>query len=350
MEKLVIKNSVFAFILFFSLALTSCSEVKQTQCMPVIVVYPTWSADQLPLKNIPWHKFTHITLTFLLPNADGSLNTQDVDKIIDPLITLAHQKNKKVFVSIGGALGYGDAFQKIAADKNRLKLFAQNVKHYAVAHQIDGIDIDWEYWTKQAVHQQGGNDPVESQLLVDLLATLRAELPKEIKLTADIFAGYWYGEQYLPEIQQHLDYAVLMAYDFTGAWESSPVTHHADYDTFKKSINFVLDRGFLEEKLLVGFPSYGVEFVDGKNKQVNRDYPHKIIVEKIKQQKGDLNSGKIDNVFFETPELVKKKSHYILDQQLAGIFMFELTQDTLDDQTSLMSASNQVISPSFCQQ
>lgn len=266
MEWPVIKNSAIAFILFFNLALTSCSEVKQTQCMPVIVVYPTWSADQLPLKNIPWHKFTHITLTFLLPNADGSLNTQDVDKIIDPLITLAHQKNKKVFVSI-----------------------------------------------------------------------------------ADIFAGYWYGEQYLPEIQQHLDYAVLMAYDFTGAWESSPVTHHADYDTFKKSINFVLDRGFQKEKLLVGFPSYGIEFVDEKNKQVNKGYPHKIIVEKIKQQKGDLNSGKIDNVFFETPELVKKKSHYIIDQQLAGIFMFELTQDTLDDKTSLMSASNQVISPSFCQ-
>lgn len=50
----------------------------------------------------------------------------------------------------------------------------------------------------------------------------------------------------------------------------------------------------------------------------------------------------------QLPELVKKKSRYILDQQLAGIFMFELTQDTLDDQTSLLSASNQVISPEFC--
>ncbi len=112
----------------------------------------------------------------------------------------------------------------------------------------------------------------------------------------------------------------------------------------------MLDRGFQKEKLLVGFPSYGIEFVDGKDKQVNKDYPHKRIVEKIKQHNGDLNSGKIGNLFFETPQLVKKKSHYILDQQLAGIFMFELTQDTLDDQTSLMSASNQVISPSFCQQ
>jgi chitinase len=324
------------------------SSPTQTNCLPVVAVYPSWSASQLPLEAIPWNKFTHITLIFVLPNADGSLQTNDIDKIIDPLVKLAHEKNKKVFVSIGGAIGYGDAFQKIAADKNLLKTFTQNVKDYVVAHNIDGIDIDWEYWTKQAVHQQGGNDPIESRLLVDLLAALRADLPGDIQMTADIFAGYWYGEQYLSEIQQYLDYAVLMAYDFTGAWESSPVTHHSDYSTFKKSIEYVLDRGFQKDKLLVGFPAYGIEFVDGKNTRVNKDYSHKVIVETIKQKNGDLDSGKVDNLFFETPELVKKKSRYILDQQLAGIFMFELTQDTLDDKTSLLSASNQVISPDFC--
>ncbi len=322
---------------------------KQTRCLPIVAVYPTWSANQLPLENIPWNKFTHITLIFVLPGADGSLHTADVDKIIDPLVKMAHEKNKKVFVSIGGAIGYGDAFQKIAADKNLLKIFAKNVNDYVVAHKIDGIDIDWEYWTKQAVHQQGGNDPIESRLLVDLLAALRTELPDDIQMTADIFAGYWYGEQYLPEIQQYLDYAVLMAYDFTGAWESSPVTHHADYSTFKKSIEYVLDRGFQKDKLLVGFPAYGIEFVDGKNNSVNKDYPHRRIVEIIKQKNTDIESGRIGNVFFETPDLVRNKSRYILDHQLAGVFMFELTQDTLDDKTSLLSASNQVISPDLCE-
>ena len=344
----MIKNISFSLILLCSLVLTSCNDVKQTRCMPVVAVYPTWSANQLPLESIPWDKFTHITLTFVLPNADGSLETKDIDQLIDPLVKLAHEKNKKVWVSIGGAVGYGGAFQNITADKDRLKLFTQNVAAYVKAHQIDGVDIDWEYWTKQAVHQQGGNDPIESRQLVDLLAALRAELPKNIQMTADIFAGYWYGEQYLPEIQQHLDYAVLMAYDFTGAWESSPVTHHSDYSTFKKSIEFVLDRGFQKEKLLVGFPAYGIEFMDGKNVRVNKDYSHKQIVEKIKQKNGDLNSGKIGNLFFETPELVKKKSQYILNQQLAGIFIFELTQDTLDINTSLLSTSNQVISPAPC--
>ncbi|GGY88113.1 hypothetical protein GCM10011613_36450 [Cellvibrio zantedeschiae] len=330
------------------LLLTACTDAKQTRCMPVVVAYPTWSANQLPLESIPWHKFTHITLTFALPNAYGSLQTTDVDKIIGPIVKAAHEKNKKVFISIGGAVGYGDAFQKIAADKERLKLFTQNVKAYVAANHIDGVDIDWEYWTKQAAHKQGGNDPVESRLLVELLAALRAELPKDITLTTDIFAGYWYGEQYLPEIQEHVDYLALMAYDFTGAWESSPVKHHADYSTFKNSIDFFVDRGFKKEKLLVGFPAYGIEFIGGKNTQINKDYAHKQIVEKIKQQQGNINSGKIGNLYFETPELVKKKAQYILNQQLAGTFLFELTQDTLDNDTSLLSASNQVISPNFC--
>ncbi len=340
----------FLYFSFSLLGLLLCAgtEAKQIHCMPVVAVYPTWSANQLPLESIPWDKFTHIALTFVLPNADGSLETKDMDQLIDPLVKLAHEKNKKVWVSIGGAVGYGGAFQKIAADKDRLKLFTQNVAAYVKANKIDGVDIDWEYWTKQAVHQQGGNDPIESRQLVDLLAGLRAELPKNIQMTADIFAGYWYGEQYLPEIQQHLDYAVLMAYDFTGAWESSPIRHHSDYSTFKKSVKFVLDRGFQKEKLLVGFPAYGIEFIDGKNIRVNKDYSHKQIVEKIKQKNGNINSGKIGNLFFETPNLVNKKSQYILDQQLAGVFMFELTQDTLDINTSLLSASNQVISPEFC--
>ncbi len=342
-------KSILCFVfVFLSLTLSSCKEVKQIHCMPVIVAYPTWSANQLPLESIPWHKFTHITLTFILPNADGSLQTNEADKIIGPLVKAAHEKHKKVFVSIGGAVGYGDAFQKIAADKDRLKLFTKNVAAYVHVHQLDGVDIDWEYWTKQAVHKQGGNDPIESRMLVDLLASLRAELPKHIQMTTDIFAGHWYGEQYLTEIQQHVDYLALMAYDFTGAWESSPVTHHADYSTFKKSIDFFVDRGFKKEKLLVGFPSYGIEFVDGKNTRVNKDYSHKQIIEKIKQQNGNYNSGKMGNLYFETPELVKKKSQYILNQQLAGIFMFELTKDTLDDNTSLLSASNQVISPNLC--
>lgn len=342
------KSILYLALAFIGLLLCACEEVKQTRCMPIVVAYPTWSAHQLPLESIPWHKFTHITITFVLPNADGSLQTSETDKIIAPLVKLAHEKNKKVFISMGGATGYGDAFQKIAADKNRLKLFTQNVAAYVATHQIDGVDIDWEYWTKQAVHQQGGNDPVESRLLVDLLAALRADLPKNIQLTTDIFAGYWYGEQYLPEIQEHVDYLALMAYDFTGAWESSPVNHHADYSTFKKSIDFFVDRGFKKEKLLVGFPAYGIEFIDGKNTRINKDYSHRKIVEKIKQLKGNLNSGKMGNLYFETPELVKKKSQYILNQQLAGTFLFELTQDTLDNDTSLLSASNQIISPTFC--
>jgi len=339
-------NIINVYILI--LLICACSSKQQVACLPIVVVYPTWSATQLPLESIPWNKFTHITLTFILPKADGSLDTQDMDKIIDLLVTSAHTHNKKVFVSIGGAIGYGDAFQKIAADKSLLKKFSGAVKNYVDLHHIDGIDIDWEYWTKQVVKGEGGNDPFESRLLVDLLASLRSELPVNVQMTTDIFAGYWYGEQYLPEIQDSVDYVTLMTYDFTGAWEGSAIHHHADYETFKKSIELALNRGFKNEKMLIGFPAYGIEFIDGKNQQVNRDYSHKQIVELVKKEGLDINIGKLGNLYFETPELVKAKSRYILDLHLAGIFMFELTQDTKDDATSLLSASSQVISSGFC--
>ena len=331
------------------IALTGCenTHLAQQQCMPVVAVYPSWKQQQMPITDIPWNRFNHLALIFALPQADGSLLTSEIDQLIEPLGEMARANGKKFFLSIGGAAGYKDAFQQIAQSPEKLQKFTRAVADYANKHQLDGIDIDWEYWTKQAEHNQGGNDPVESKLLVLLLAELRKQLPEKVRLTTSVFAGYWSGEQYLSEIQQHVDYVVLMSYDFTGSWPASPVKHHADFSTFKASIDFLTDRGFNREKILAGIPFYGKEFVDGKNVQVV-DKSYRDLVPQLIAKKQSINSGKLNNIYFETPELVAKKSHYIVDEKLAGVMFFELTQDLSDSPDSLSLASNRVIAPDFC--
>lgn len=335
------------FVLLFVLNACGQNHLRQQQCMPIVAVYPSWKQQQMPVAEIPWDRFTHLALIFALPQADGSLLTSEVDPLVGPLGEAARNKGKKLFLSIGGATGYQDAFQKIAQSPEKLQKFTRAVANYADKHQLDGIDIDWEYWTKQAVHKQGGNDPVESKLLVTLLAELRKQLPEKVALTTSVFAGYWSGEQYLSEIQQHVNYVALMSYDFTGSWSESPVKHHADFRTFKASIDFLTDRGFTREKILVGIPFYGKEFVDGKNAQVV-DKNYRDLIPQLIAKKQSINSGKLDHIYYETPELVTKKSHYILDQGMAGVMFFELTQDMHDSPDSLSLASNQVISPDFC--
>ena len=105
--------------------------------------------------------------------------------------------------------------------------------------------------------KKGGNDADESQRLVYLLKKLRSELSESILLTADISPGPWVGPQYLPEIQEHVDYVNLMAFDFTGQWNSSKVSHHAEFGTFLRAVNQTVSRGFKPEKMLVGLPTYG---------------------------------------------------------------------------------------------
>lgn len=340
------KNVMLSILLF---ALTGCAKnhLAQQHCMPVVAVYPSWKQQQMPIADIPWNRFTHLALIFALPQADGSLLTSEIDSLIEPLGEAARANGKKLFVSIGGAVGYGDAFQQIAQSPEKLQKFTQSIADYVDKHQLNGVDIDWEYWTKQAVHKQGGNDPVESKLLVTLLAELRKQLPADVALTTSVFAGYWSGEQYLSELQEHVDYVVLMSYDFTGGWPESSIKHHADYSTFKKSIEFLTDRGFKREKILAGIPFYGKEFVDGKNHQVV-DKGYRDLVPQLIAKKQAINTGKLGHLYYETPELVTQKSHYIVDEGMAGVVFFELTQDILDSPDSLSLASNQVIAPDFC--
>lgn len=306
---------------------------KNNKRKPIIAVYPTWSVNSLAVENIPWNSFSHIAIPFILPNPDGSIYTNEVDKIIPEIVAEAHKRTKKVYVSIGGATGYQlDSFQIIASDDKILETFVKNINEYVSKYSIDGIDIDWEFWTKQDIDRVGGNDPVESKLLVKLLSELRSSLPKSVDLTVDVFAGSWKGEQYLKEIQNYVTYVVLMSYDFTGAWPQSEIKHHSDYETFKASINFFIDRGFDKKKMIVGTPFYGIQFHDGKNEKISH-IPYKDI----------LNNGNIENTFYETPSLIRKKSEYIVKNDLAGIMFFELTQDEINSPYSLLKASNEVI-------
>ncbi|HEY0956276.1 MAG TPA: glycoside hydrolase family 18 protein [Roseateles sp.] len=308
----------------------------QTRCQPIIAVYPSWQQQVLPPDRVPWDRFTHLALVFALPTPEGGLDTRALDELIGPLVAEAHRRHRRVVVSIGGAQGYGDAFQRIAASPERLRSFATAVRDYVARHRLDGVDIDWEYWTRQAVQQQGGNDPVESRMLVDLLAELRRQLPPGVQLSTSVFAGHWVGEQYLPELQRHVDHVALMSFDFTGRWDASPVGHHADWSTFKQSVQFLVDRGFARDKILAGLPFYGKQFAGGANREV-KDIAWR-----------DRQPGQA-HTFFETPELAERKVQHVLDEGLAGVFLFALGMDLPPDSPdSLLAAVNRRLSPALC--
>lgn len=334
-------------------SLVACSpeppaDIAGITCLPVIGVYPSWAQEALPLSKVRWDRLSHLGLVFTLPKADGSLDTSALDALVGHAVSAAHAQGVKVAVAIGGARGYGDAFQRIAESDERLARFTGEVAQWVRRHGIDGVDIDWEHWTRQARQQQGGNDPVESRQLVRLLAALRAALPASVQLSASVFAGPWIGPQYLPEIQQHVDFVNLMAFDFTGRWDSSPVGHHADFDTFQLAVQDLQQRGFARSKIVAGIPFYGKRFEGGRNREV-QDLPYRALLPSLQARQVPLERGVLDDTYFETPGLVARKAQYARRQGLGGLMLFELSMDSPDDpETSLLDAATRGQQPARC--
>ncbi len=231
------------FIIFL-FCVTYQVQAFASNCKPVIAVYPAWKHSQEVLTSLPWHRFTHIALFGIYPDTAGNFESDSMNLLTEDVVKLAHMHGKKVILSIGGAGEASKAYRTIAADQQLRENFASNAATYLKKYKLDGIDIDWEYWTFQSELGKGGNDPVESNNLVKLLAAIRATLPKEALLTTDIIAGSWLGEQYLPAIEKHVDFVNLMAFDFTGQWDGSPIDHHSNFKTFKQAIDYAISKGF----------------------------------------------------------------------------------------------------------
>lgn len=319
-------------------------QVQAAQQKPVVAVYAGWKYPQVQPDHLPWPKFSHLAIASVYPLPDGSLQTEMVDQFIQPLVAAAHAEGKTVLLSVGGAGEGSRAFHQIMASPEKAAVFVDNLLQYARLHQLDGVDIDWEYWTYQHQLNKGGRDPIESQQLVDLLKLLRSKLGDKMILTADIIAGDWLGPQYDPAMQQYLDYVNLMAFDFTGGWPQSHIGHHADYGTFIKAIKHSLAKGFHADKLLVGLPAYGIEFIDGGNQQT-RQIGYRDIVAIAGADHSLLQQGKLGHIYFENTYLFAKKAKYLARKKLAGFFVFDIASDHPAAELSLLTASQRYITP-----
>ena len=317
---------------------------QAAQQKTVVAVYASWKHTPEALAQLPWQRFSHLAVASVYPLPDGRLHTAAVEPMLTQLVQRAHQHGKKVLLSVGGAGEGSKGFLQLTKHPEVQAAFVENIYQYARRYQLDGIDIDWEYWTYQNEQQRGGQDPQESARLTALLQALRARFGTELLLTADIVAGDWLGAQYSKEIGQHVDFVNLMAFDFTGAWSGSLVGHHADYATFVKAIKHTLAKGFQPHQLLVGLPAYGIEFINGTTKQI-RHVPYQQIVGLPGVNTAVLQSGRLEHLYFETRYLFAKKARYLAKQKLAGFFVFDVLSDHPAAEHSLLEAARRYVEP-----
>ncbi|KAG0645124.1 Chitinase B1 [Hyphodiscus hymeniophilus] len=175
----------------------------------------------------------------------------------------------KVLLSIGGS-SYSANFAVPASTDAGRSAFASSAVALVANLGLDGLDINWEY-------PQNDADAVN---MVLLLKALRESLdgygdslstPYRFQLTVASPAGAsYYQTLHLADMDPHIDFWNLMAYDYAGGWSSVTAnqanlfssTSDATTTPFntEDAIGYYIGKGITPNKIVLGMPIYGRSF------------------------------------------------------------------------------------------
>ena len=310
--------------------------------------YPDWGKWHKPaytVDKVPYEKLTHVLWSFITPNADGTLHGDAADdpSALDSMVTLAHAVGTKVIVSLGGG-GQSDKFAPVAKDSTLRNKFIVNLVDYVKAHNLDGLDMDWE-WEYNPVPE------ADTIAYNKLLTELREALPKDKSLSAALPCSRYYGKWFTPEVLiKNLDWFGFMTYDMTGDWDEkalfdSPLYPHEGYTTWswQETFDYWSKRGVPAEKMVFGIPSFGFQFegatgpgsnfTKGKTKslsyaQIVKNTDWEIHFDSVSVEPYAVSANSYTT--YEDPHSAAIKSRWVKDNGYAGIMVWEVSHDYIE--------------------
>ncbi|MEI6166299.1 MAG: glycoside hydrolase family 18 protein [bacterium] len=338
----------FAFlrrIVTIALLLVSGSLTAHSQI--VAGYYAEWTTQEYPPSAIPLQNLTHVIHAFAWPNADGSISyPQGFLTPVPELTQRAHTAGKKVLLSLGG---YTDSlgFSPMAGNSTARAKFVTTLTALCLTNHYDGADLDWEY-------PENTTDRQNLTLLVQDIRAYWKQAAPNLMLTMTINADDWRGKFFdVATLHPLLDWIGVMTYCYYGSWAgmsghnaplySNPLDPLAAGSIDQSIRQYFHDqRGVPYNKLVSGIPFYGLAFTGttqlykpaaGGNaceytvaSTLNYTYNWDS-VSQVPYLTSPLNGGTI--VTFEDPVSVRLKCQYAKAQGLAGVMIWELSQDLL---------------------
>jgi len=238
--------------------------------------YAGWHSEDVPLANVSWDKYTHMTYSFATTSPDVNVLTlADSDLAILPdFVSTAQSHGVKALVSIGGWTG-GLYYSSNVADAANRTAFVKTVTTLATNFSLDGIDFDWEYPSNVGV---GCNivSPNDTANFLSFLQELRADpVGSKLFLTAATSVTPWADASGSPAtnltgFSDVLDYIAIMNYDIWGSWSPTAGPNAPLNDTCaagpQKAGSAVAavqawnSAGIPMNQIVLGVPGYGHSF------------------------------------------------------------------------------------------
>ncbi len=310
----------------------------------------------------------------------GDVWDQDVRGVFGQLYRLSKAQPDLVILPSVGGWTLSDPLYDIGVDPSARAVFIESMIAFIKKYEFfDGIDIDWEFPgggganTALGSPQDGAGFAILMKELREALDLLAMETGRTYQLTAAMSGGV----EKLSKVDwesaaQYMDYINLMTYDYYGAFNSTlghqtglyaaPDAAIAGYNAHD-AVQHLLSRNVPPQKIAIGAAMYGRGWTGVTGGQP--DYPftgtggagitgswekgiedYKVIVSKY--QGGEAGTGingfqlKWDEIAkasylwdyangtlitFDTPRSVVAKGEYVLQNNLGGIFAWEIDGD-----------------------
>ncbi|KAH6899223.1 chitinase [Coprinopsis sp. MPI-PUGE-AT-0042] len=261
-------------------------------------------------------------------------------------------RHLKTLMSIGG-WSHSAQIHPVVVDSEKRAEFVRTAVSLLDDYGLDGLDVDYEY----------PENPEQAQGYVDLLKELRHALDQReeeygdgCKLLLTIAAPCGpnnYKTLLVREMDQYLDFWNLMAYDYTGTWDSvanhqaemfgSPLNTHQALEYYSSS-------GVASDKLILGIPLYGLSFAhtDGPGHSFNGVgggtwdkgvYDYRVLplplntthvhVDDDRMASWTYDAETREMITYDSPAVARMKGEFIRDNGLGGSMFWELSGDKM---------------------
>lgn len=343
------------------------------------------------------------------PEADGSISLTDAwadEQLLlgendwinggylpnTSIVDIAHNNGVKVLPSIGGWT-LSNNFPSIAASSTKRANFALACVNLIETYNFDGIDLDWEYPGYEP-HLGTEQDKENFNLLLQEVRTAIDEYGESVDKTMLLTAAVGASEARMEdvdwtEVSQYLDIINLMSYDFFGAF--SPNTNHnsplfqpeqgePDFNVHAAVTKLTTQYGVNPNQITVGVAFYGRSSktagsptlftpttgqVDNATFSLDDGSPtyfnvlnHLNLFTQNWDNQARVpyltgNNGLQTFVSYDNDQSIGEKAQYIVDNDLRGAIIWEITGDYIETTVGSGIISNTPLADTlnsvFCQ-